>query len=817
MPHSLLHPIRLSLFAGFLLLSLGLNAAELRSSDGATSDRFGNSVSLSGSSGIVGARFDDIGANSNQGSAYLFRNLNTATGTVTETARLTPSDGAAGDQLGISVSISGNSGIVGAFIDNIGANSSQGSAYLFRNLDTATGTVTEAAKLISSDGVAVDQFGGSVSLSGNSAVVAARFHDAGPIINQGAAYLYRNLDTASGIVTQNAKLLPSQGGAIVQFGASVSHFGNSAIVGATSDGLASGLKDRQGSVLLFRGLDIATGTITENAKLIASDGGALDFMGDALSLSGNSAIAGIRNHDIGANSGQGAAYLFRNLDTATGTVTQSAKLTASDGTAGDQFGVSVGLSGNSGIVGAFGDTVGSNTSQGSAYLFRNLDTATGTITQSAKLMASNGGTSDGFGVSVSMNGDSILIGAHEEAGTLPNNGKAYTGSVSSFTTLDQGAAHKIISGISFESRENWIIGRTTDSNRITLAAGNTANVTAASKQVYIGMNAGSDGNILEVQGVLVASIVNIGTLTGSVGNQLRLGNTAAIDAVSFTMGKSSSLAIEGDYTMIGALLTYLDDTSLQVWNGTALETLTAGNQSDLLGISFTGGYTTFTGVPEPSAALLSISSLLLLLARRRFRPVASDPSLPGAPRSSRPRCGGRKSNFLAVGVAAFALPWILTVSGILPAAETGSGGLTEAQDPPPPYDSWETENGITGAGATADSDGDGIPNGIEFVIGGDPSGPGSDSSSLLPVITLDADYLYFIFRRTDAAAGYNPYVEYSSSLGLWAMADPGVDGVFIEEAIDFYGPGVARVTVQIPRNLASGPKMFARLGVEIMP
>jgi hypothetical protein len=619
MLRSSLPPIRLGLFVGFSLLSHGLNAAELQSSDGAANDRFGNSVSLSGTAGIVGARNHDIGANSNQGSAYLFRNLATATGIVTETAKLSTSDGAAGDQLGISVSLSGNSGIVGAFIDNIGANNSQGSAYLYRNLDTATGTITESAKLVASDGGAVDQFGGSVSLSGNSAIVAARFHDAGPIINQGAAYLFRNLDTASGTVTENAKLLPSQGGAIIQFGASVSHFGNSAIVGAVSDGLASGLNNNQGSVLLFRGLDTAAGTINENAKLIASDGGALDFFGDALSLSGNSAIAGNRNHDVGANPDQGSAYLFRNLDTATGTVTQSAKLIASDGAEADQFGISVGLSGNSGIVGAFGDDFGSIIGQGSAYLFRNLATATGTVTESAKLMASNGATYDGFGVSVSIDGDDILIGAREEAGTAPNIGKAYTGSVSSFTTLDQGAAHKIISGISFESRDNWIIGETTDSNRVTLSAGDTANVTGAGKQVYIGMNAGSDGNILEVQGILVASIVNIGSLTGSFGNQLRLPNTAAIDAVSIIMGERSSLTLEGDYTHDGALFTYLNDTILQVWTGTSLETLTAGNQADLLRSAFTGGYTTFTGVPEPSAALLSMGSLLLLLARRRSR------------------------------------------------------------------------------------------------------------------------------------------------------------------------------------------------------
>lgn len=148
---------------------------------------------------------------------------------------------------------------------------------------------------------------------------------------------------------------------------------------------------------------------------------------------------------------------------------------------------------------------------------------------------------------------------------------------------------------------------------------------------------------------------------------------------------------------------------------------------------------------------------------------------------------------------------------------TGSGRLWVTLGPPLEYGSWETENGIAGAGATADSDDDGIANGIEYVIGGDPSGPGSDSNSLLPTVTADDDNLYFIFRRTDAAAGYDPLVEYSSNLAEWTMAEPGVDGVTIHETSDFFGPGVTRVTVQIPRALATGTGLFARLRVDITP
>ena len=132
------------------------------------------------------------------------------------------------------------------------------------------------------------------------------------------------------------------------------------------------------------------------------------------------------------------------------------------------------------------------------------------------------------------------------------------------------------------------------------------------------------------------------------------------------------------------------------------------------------------------------------------------------------------------------------------------------------YASWESTNGIPGAGPEVDSDNDRIDNGIEFVIGGDPSGPGSDSSALLPTTTVDATYLNFTFRRTDESAPYNPFVEYGSTLQGWTQAQAGVDGVIVNETNDIE-PGVDSVEVKIPRALADAPgtEFFARLRVDI--
>src|SRR6185295_8481295 len=113
------------------------------------------------------------GSNNDQGSAYTFvRNGNTWS----EQAKLTASDGAAGDQFGIGVTISGDT-IVAAFTDDIGPNSDQGSAYVFvRNGNTWS----EQAKLTASDGAAGDQFGESVTINGDTIVVGTYLDNIGP-------------------------------------------------------------------------------------------------------------------------------------------------------------------------------------------------------------------------------------------------------------------------------------------------------------------------------------------------------------------------------------------------------------------------------------------------------------------------------------------------------------------------------------------------------------------------------------------------------------------------------------------------------------
>ncbi len=129
------------------------------------------------------------------------------------------------------------------------------------------------------------------------------------------------------------------------------------------------------------------------------------------------------------------------------------------------------------------------------------------------------------------------------------------------------------------------------------------------------------------------------------------------------------------------------------------------------------------------------------------------------------------------------------------------------------YETWAASNGIAGSSPGGDSDGDGVLNGIEFVIGGIPNG--SNSLGLLPVSSVNGDYLDFVFRRSAESASYSPHAEYGSDLSGWTPAQAGIDSVIVTEDADHFEDGIDRVTVRIPRALATDGTIFVRLTVGI--
>ena len=155
---------------------------------------------------------------------------------------------------------------------------------------------------------------------------------------------------------------------------------------------------------------------TLRAELAAADGAGNDYLGRAVSLDGDTAVVGAAGSDVGGAESRGAAYVFvRSGDT----WTETAKLTAPDGTAGDEFGFAAAISGDTIVVGARFAAIDGMDGHGAAYVFVGSGD---TWTQQAKLAADDGAAFDEAGFSVAIDGDTALVGAPFANGS---EGKAY--------------------------------------------------------------------------------------------------------------------------------------------------------------------------------------------------------------------------------------------------------------------------------------------------------------------------------------------------------------------------------------------------------
>lgn len=354
---------------------------ELTASNSEPDEQFGFSVAVSGNTAVIGAFEKNIGANRSQGAAYVFV---LASGVWTEQQELTVPDGEQLDEFGLSVAVSGNTAIIGsnALVDN----GNPGAAYVFVNNN---GVWTQQQKLLPSDSATGDAFGRSVAISGDTVVVGAPYQAIGSHKSQGAAYVFVR---SGGVWTQQQELTEN-GAALDYFGSSVSVDGNTALIGAAGK---SNLAVYQGAAYVFA----RTGSVwTRQQELTAGDGAHDDYFGSSVSLSGNTAFIGAYNKTIVGNPQQGAAYVFVN---SYGVWSEQQEITTTGGRAHDQFGASVSVSGGIAVVGAPQRNL--QTHIGAAYVF--VRTA-GWWTGRPQLSAPATGN---FGISVAVDGDTVVIG-----------------------------------------------------------------------------------------------------------------------------------------------------------------------------------------------------------------------------------------------------------------------------------------------------------------------------------------------------------------------------------------------------------------------
>ncbi len=339
---------------------------------------------------------------------------------------ITASDAAANDNFGSSAAIHGNTAIVGAPFDNTTATdednmeitlADSGSAYIFTK--GSTGNWSQQAKLVATNAVSGAEFGNSVAIYENTAIIGAQYDTVitstgdsmNPTItttlNAGAAYIFIR-DSSTGNWSQQAKLVATNAAPANRFGRSVAIYENTVIVGAPF--VNNGGNSNSGSAYIFT--RNSTGTWSQTAELLST--GANYNFGTSVAIYGNTIIVGIP----GADSSKGAVREYRRNGTTWSAI--YGVISAQDRIEGNEFGSSVAFDGTTIIVGAQGNFDNGPTT-GAAYIFTKMTE----WRQQTKLTATDAATGDQFGASVAISGNTAIVGAHKNNAAGESSGSAY--------------------------------------------------------------------------------------------------------------------------------------------------------------------------------------------------------------------------------------------------------------------------------------------------------------------------------------------------------------------------------------------------------
>lgn len=358
---------------------------EFTEADPGFDPEFGVSVAVHGTTAMIGAQQASIDGNEAQGAVYVFEKSN---GIWRRTQKLVADDGQTFATFGDAIAFNGNTAFVGAYGTVVNDNYSQGAVYVFK---LANGTWTQTQKITSDDGQAFDNFGYSIALNGNTAIIGADGARVGTNDFQGAAYVY---DGSGGTWTYAQKLTASDGGIGDIFAYSIAFDGTRAMFGAYAN------NGYQGAVYVF---GQTNGGWAETQKLVAADGASNTYFGYATALSGSTLLVGSWGANPGGNDTQGSAYIFTESN---GSWTQTQRLGASDGLPHDKFGHAVALQGTTALIGA--DGWSNSTAQGAVYAF---DGSSGAFVETQKFVASDGAPSYQFGLPVTLDGTTALVGS----------------------------------------------------------------------------------------------------------------------------------------------------------------------------------------------------------------------------------------------------------------------------------------------------------------------------------------------------------------------------------------------------------------------
>ena len=325
---------------------------KLLAPDGLPWDFLGRTVCLDGDTLIAGAYghpgFSDIGA------AYVFQRSASDPNQWDFVKKLTASDGAVDDLFGFAVALSDGTALVGAYTKNL-AGERSGATYVFERNFGGPNQWGQVKVLQPEDAAAFDYFGVSIGLSGDTAIIGAYWQNDLP----GRAFIFDRNAGGADNWGQTAEIFDH---GRESFGFRVSIDADTAVVGAYSN-VAGG--NGSGRAYIYQRDQGGPGMWGEVATLAAEDAGPMQNLGWSVAVSGSTALAGAPGH----TSARGATYVFRPDAQNPALWEQTARLLAADGVPNDLFGYSVALSGNLAVMGAQKDDTDQGVDSGSAYVF----------------------------------------------------------------------------------------------------------------------------------------------------------------------------------------------------------------------------------------------------------------------------------------------------------------------------------------------------------------------------------------------------------------------------------------------------------------
>ncbi|WP_430933059.1 T9SS type A sorting domain-containing protein [Saccharicrinis sp. 156] len=361
-------------------------------------DNYGTSVCINENYAVIGAP----GYSNGKGCAYVMYNNNNEWKTI---ATLTASDGVADDELGISVSISNDIICVAAYDDD-----RMGAVYIFEKTEAGWTDMTETDKLVAWERLSYEYFGMSLDICGNNIIIGA----------DESIYMFEK--TSYGWEKR-----------VKRYTSTENNFGHSVALSENYSAISQRVRNDKdnlfgGRVYVYEKTGADWGDSEWIATLYPSNNDDCFNFGCSLKINEDNIIVGA------SGSSNEAVYIYEKPETGWQNKSETACLTASDGDKYDYFGSSISISNENVIVGAYGDD-DNDKFGGAAYIYNKPSTGWTDMTETTKLITSDGGANDRFGKSVFIYGNNAIIGAIYDDENGLKSGSAYIYNIEDATNV----------------------------------------------------------------------------------------------------------------------------------------------------------------------------------------------------------------------------------------------------------------------------------------------------------------------------------------------------------------------------------------------